>query len=259
MNGTAVVFTAKDKVEVQSLPVADLKPNEVLVQTHCTLISTGTECIVLGQKFEPGTHWAAWGVFPFHPGYSNVGQVVKIGAEVKDLKAGDRVFSRTHHKQYVVVKEEMAVKVPEGVSDEEATLTGIGKIVQHGMRRAQIQLGDTVVIIGAGLLGQFATQYARMGGAGDVIVIDPVAKRMDMAKAHGATHTLAMTVDQAYEKIKEITQGWMADVVSSTSPASPGVFTVGILKLPRRFGKVGVIGDTGTPLAAAPSPAEVIT
>jgi len=245
MNCNIVTFVAKDKVELREEPLAGLKPGEVLVESVRSLISTGTEMIVLTQNFEPGTHWAAWAVLPFRAGYSLVGTVSKIGQGVTRVKVGQRVATRYWHATHVVRPETEVIPIPDGVGDEEATWFGLGKIVQVGVRAAEHVMGDVVVVIGAGPLGQLVTQYARIMGASEVIVIDMAPKRLEWAAAHGATRTLNMPASAALEEVKKFSDGRGADVVYDVT-GHPKVFA-SALPLARRFGRVVLLGDAGTP------------
>ena len=248
MNTSKILFTGKNRVEVVSETIPAPEPHEIQVRTRQSLISTGTECIVLGRKYAPGTHWDQWVQSQpsgFLPGYLNAGEVVAVGAQVQDFKRGDRVACRAGHRQLFNVAADRALPIPEGVSDEEATWFGLAKITQVGVRRAEHRLGDTVVVIGLGLLGQLVTQYARISGAREVIAIDTAPLRLELAKAHGATHTLKMGVENALDSVKEITQGRLADVVYDIT-GHPAVFAPA-LGLARRFGTLLLLGDTGSP------------
>lgn len=89
----------------------------------------------------------------------------------------------------------------------------LGCTVMNGVRLAQIQLGEAVVIVGAGLLGQLATAMAALSGAWPLIVIDVAEGRLEVARARGATHTIAADVGTAREAVREILHGRNADVV----------------------------------------------
>jgi len=241
-----VVFTGKDKVAVRQEPLADEpRPGHLLIETQATLISTGTECICLQRKFEPGTNWEAWVKYPFYPGYSNVGRVLKVGEGVEGWEEGDRVATSASHRQFYMREPSGCVRVPAGVSDEAATWTTLATTVQNATRRAEHELGDVVAIIGVGLLGQLAVQYARLSGAREVIAIDPCAMRLEMAAAHGATETLAMGAQEALEPVRELTAGRLADVVYDVTGHS--AVLPHALRMVRRLGKMVLLGDTGTP------------
>ena len=245
MQSRNIVFTGKDQVELYTEPVREPGPGEVLIRAKKTLISTGTESICLSRLFAPGTHWDKWVKYPFHPGYSMVGQVVAVGSEVEGIHEGDRFALREPHQEYVTVPTGTLYAVPDGVSDEEAPWLGLATIVQNGVRRAEQTLGDAVVVIGLGLLGQLVVQYARLSGARQVIAVDVAERRLMMAGEHGATVTLAMGAQHAREHILKSTDGAGADVVYDVTGAAP-VFSASLTLL-RRFGRLVLLGDTGTP------------
>ncbi len=246
MQSLNIVFTGQNQVETCVEPVRDPAPNEVLVQSHKTLISTGTEGICLGRMFESGTHWAAWVQYPFSPGYCQIGHVVAVGSEVTDFQEGQRVAARSHHRQYNLVPLMRLHPIPDTVPDDEAaSWFGLASIVQNGVRNVGHALGDAVAIVGAGPLGQLVTQYVRLLGAREIIVIDPAVKRVEMACAHGATIGLTTTVEQAQQQVLEATDGNGADVVYDVT-GNAGVLEHA-LPLVRRFGKLMVLGDTGSP------------
>src|SRR4051794_16220277 len=184
MKRKSIIFTGKDQVQVID---EDAPPppgaGEIAVHTTRTLISTGTEGIVLGRKFSPGTHWDTWVKYPFRPGYSHVGRVTAVGDAVEEFRVGDRVTSRAGHSSRANVKAIHAVRIPDAVSDDDASWTALGKIAQVGVRAAEHRIGDTVAVIGLGLVGQLVTQYVRLMGASEIIAIDPAEMRLKMAAA----------------------------------------------------------------------------
>jgi 2-desacetyl-2-hydroxyethyl bacteriochlorophyllide A dehydrogenase len=253
-----IVFTGKDQVELYTEPVQDPERGDVLIKARKTLISTGTEGICLSRLFAPGSHWDHWVKYPFHPGYSMVGEVVAVGRDVEGIREGDRFALREPHKEYVtistIVPQTQALltqppselyPVPAEVSDEEAPWAGLATIVQNGVRCASHMLGETVVIVGLGLLGQLAVQYVRLLGAKQVIAVDITQRRLEMADAHGATITLAMGVEEAREHILTLTDGVGADVVYDVTGAAPVMSSA--LTLLKRFGRLVLLGDTGDP------------
>ncbi len=245
MDSLNIVFTGKNQVELRREAIATLNQGQILVESQASLISTGTECICLARNFAGGTHWDNWVQYPFYPGYSNAGRVVEVAKDVTTFRPNDRVVLRMGHRQYVVANAKDAVLIPDEVSDEAAAWFSLGCIVQNGVRRAQHELGDNVVVIGLGLLGQLAVQYARLFGAREVVAIDTAAPRLEMARMHGATQVLEMTVDKAKEHLAGVTNNRLADVVYDVT-GHPAVFAEA-LGLARRFGKLLLLGDAGTP------------
>lgn len=240
-----IVFTGRNQVEVQDIPTpAAPGPGQVLLEARASLISTGTECIILQQIYEPGSHWDKWVKFPFQPGYSMVAEVTAVGAGVNGVSPGQRLALRAGHTQHILTNWWVAT-VPDGVPDTEAAWFALACILQNGIRRAQIVLGETVVIIGLGILGQLACQYAKVCGARRVIAIDPAEDRLRTAERLGATHALALPVAEAAEEVRRITGGALADVVFDVT-GHAAVFAPA-LTMVRKLGRLLLLGDTGTP------------
>ena len=245
MESLEIVFPAKDSVAVQRHPVPDVQSGEILVRLRRSLISTGTECICLQRNFAPGTHWDEWVKYPFRPGYSAVGEVLETAAGVTSVVSGDRVAMTAKHGQYAISDAGRAIKIPEGVTDQAAAWFYLACIAQNAVRRAEHRLGDDVVVIGAGILGQLVVQFVRLLGANKVIVIDPAPARLALTASHGATHTLPISSADVEETIASLTHGKLADVVYDITGNAAVLPTA--LPLARRFGKVLLLGDTGTP------------
>jgi threonine dehydrogenase-like Zn-dependent dehydrogenase len=227
--------------------VRDPGPGEVLLKARKTLISTGTESICLSRLFEPGSHWDRWVIYPFYPGYLMVGEVVAVGPGVDQIHTGERFGVRRPHSEFVTVSTGDLYPVPDGIADEDAPWFGLATIVQNGVRRAEHKLGEAVVVIGLGLLGQLTIQYMRLLGARQIIAVDVSKPRLEMAQSHGATAILPMGAREAREFILDMTEGAGADVVYDIT-GSARVFE-SALALPRRFGRLVLLGDTGSPSA----------
>src|ERR1041384_8865898 len=97
MENPSVVFVEAGRVEVLNRPLPVPAAGEVLIRTTCSLISTGTELMLLSGKARRDSVWAELTEFPFQPGYSNVGEVVEIGAGVESWWLGRRVGTKTAH------------------------------------------------------------------------------------------------------------------------------------------------------------------
>jgi threonine dehydrogenase-like Zn-dependent dehydrogenase len=251
-----IQFTGKSALQITTGPIPTPAAGELLLQTTRTLVSTGTEGIVFTRNFAPGTHWDGWVKYPFNAGYLHVGHVIGLGPGVTGWKIGDRAATRLSHASHAVVTADHVPHIPDNVSDDDATWMGLGKITQMGVRAAEHTLGEDVVIIGLGLLGQLVTQYVRLMGARRIIAIDTAPLRLEMAQRHGATETLRMTAADALPRIKELTGGRMADVVYDIT-GFPAVFATA-LPLARRFGKVVLLGDAGNPQMQTLTP-DVVT
>jgi 2-desacetyl-2-hydroxyethyl bacteriochlorophyllide A dehydrogenase len=245
MQSLNIYFTGVNRVEMRREETPEPGPGQVAVQAAKTLISTGTEGICLARLFEPGTGWDNWVKYPFSPGYSMAGTVAAVGSDVQSVKAGDRVAVRAPHRQYIVTSASSLYPLPEGVANEDATWFGLANIVQNGVRAASHALGEAVVVIGLGLLGQLTVQYLRLLGAREVIAVDTAPMRLEMAKAHGATVTLQMGAEEAREEVLRLTDGAGAEVVYDVT-GNYAVFPHA-LRMLRKFGRLIILGDTGTP------------
>lgn len=247
MKSTAIVFTAPGQVELVEEEVGDPGEGEVTFQATHTLVSTGTELICLRGERDDGTHWERYQAFPHRPGYCAVGRVVKVGPGVADVREGDRVCATVPHRARANVPPAAlwAPAVPEAISDEQAAWAVLAVITQTGVRHAEHVMGDTAVVIGLGPLGQLVTQYLRAMGLQQILVVDPVAMRLETALAHGATAALRANAADAREFIVQHTQGRLADVVYDVT----GHWAVLPVALPlaRDSGKVVLLGDSPHP------------
>lgn len=249
MQSRDIFFPAKNLVEVREVEVREPGPDEFLVRSTQSLISTGTEGIMLGNLFDAGSHWDRWWQLEYpdyRPGYSLVGQVVAKGKKVEHVREGERVALRYNHREYALVPATEAVyRVPDAVSDEDASWFHLATIVQNGIRRAEHRLGDDVAVIGLGLLGQLVVQYLRLTGARQIIAIDTAEKRLKWARDHGATTTLQMGAEEAREAVLRLTEGQGVHAVYDVTGAA-AVFPHA-LRLLRQFGRLLLLGDTGSP------------
>jgi len=247
MKSKAIVFTAPRTVEYRDEELSPPAPGHMIVQTRVSLISTGTESWCYRGEFDADTGWANWVKHPFFPGYSNVGTVVQVGEGVTGFREGDRVYSNASHRQFASVSasSDSMVKLPDHASDEDATWSTLSYITQTAVRQAEHSMGDTAVLLGLGPLGQLVTQYLRTIGLKEILAVDLAAKRLDMAKAHGATQTFCGTAADAEEFVKQHTEGRLADVVYDIT-GHFGVFPHA-LKLVRQFGTLLLLGDSPHP------------
>ncbi len=243
MKANAVVFTGPRQVDFTQVDMPEPGNREFTIQTLVTLMSMGTELICYRGESDPGTHWHGWVNYPFYPGYSCVGRVIKVGEEVTDFSEGDRVFCSTSHRQYTNISG--GIKIPDGISDEEAAWCKLATITQTGVRLAEHAMGDTAAIIGLGPLGQLITQYLRVLGLREILVIDQIQPRLDRALAHGATAAFCGSAADAKDFVLEHTDGELADVVYDVT----GYYAVFPMALPlaRKFGKVILQGDSPHP------------
>jgi len=245
MKASRLVFTEKQKVSLESFDPGDPGEGEVLVASRYSLMSTGTENIVFNRLFAPDTHWDHWVKYPFYPGYASVGEVSEVGAKVMSLQRGDRVAFRVGHRSHEVVKASECYPIPGSVPFPEAAWFALAKIAFHGALAARYALGDSVLVIGAGPIGQVSVRWARAAGLSSVIVVDSAPDRMPLARAGGATETIVSPIDKARDAVLGANRGRLPRVVSDATGNSE-VFAAA-LGLAADRGTVVILGDTGDP------------
>lgn len=241
-----IQFTGKEQLEVATGEIGAPGPGQLLIETTRSLISTGTESICYQRNFDPGTHWDDWVKYPFRSGYLAAGRVLAVGEGVAGWSEGDRVAMRRGHASHHHLNAADACRIPENVSDEAAAWMGLGKITQVGVRMAQHRLGDAVVLVGLGLLGQLVAQYLHLSGARQIIAIDPWQPRLDfLAQTVPTAQCLNMGAEEAAEEVQRLTEGERADVVYDIT-GHHAVFPH-THPLVRDHGTVVLLGDTGKP------------
>ncbi len=245
MTAQRLVFPGKQKVLLEDFDPGQPGPGQVLVRTHLSLMSTGTENIVFNRLFEPGTHWDDWVKYPFYPGYAMVGVVEQVGDGVTGLKVGQRVTYRNGHRSHDIVDAARCYPVPDNVPFEHAAWFALGKITFHAALGAGFTLGDSVLVVGAGPIGQMAVRWARAAGAASILVVDTAAHRLPLAQAGGATGLISQPITEAREAIVSASGGTRPRVVID-STGNAAVFAAA-LGLARDFGRVVILGDTGAP------------
>ncbi len=243
---TRLVFTGKQNVQSESFDPGKPGDDEILLRNVCTLMSTGTENIVFNRLFDPGTHWDQWVKYPFYPGYCAIGEVVEAGAKVKDLKPGQLVAHRGGHASAQRCKADEAYPVPAEVLPEDAVWFGLAKIAFMGAKAIRYNLGDSVLVAGAGPIGQMTVRWANAAGVSSLVCVDPMAKRLELALKGGASRVFAKGLSEApVPDVVDACGGELpAVVVDATGNAA--VFTEA-LRFARKFGRVLLLGDTGSP------------
>lgn len=179
---------------------------------------------------------------PIPLGYCNVGVVIEVGEEVCDLKVGDRVASNGPHAEQVCIPRNLAVPIPDAVSDEEAVFTVIGSIALQGIRLLAPTFGETVVVFGLGLIGLLAVQLLRAQGI-RVIGIDLDQDKLNRAKSYGAD--VVAGGEDAVAAVMELTDQVGADGVLITASSSSQDIISQSARMSRQRGKIVLIGVIG--------------
>lgn len=216
MIGSVVVFESVGEVVLKQVEVPPPGEGEVLLESIYTVISAGTECANLMGL--PNTS----GQFPYYPGYSGVARVAQLGPGVENLKVGDRVLMDfISHRSHAVAKAADLVAVADDRVDSlEAALVVIGAMGLQGVRKLRLELGESAMVVGLGILGMFAVQSAALSGAIPVIAVDFDTARRRLALSLGADYAFSPDEEDLGAKIKALTHGRGVDgIVEVTGQA----------------------------------------
>lgn len=245
MSAKRFVFTGKQEVSLEQFEPAELKENEVLVKTRYSLMSTGTENIVFNRQFEAGTGWDNWVKYPFYPGYLMMGEIAAVGSAVTQRVVGERVVARAGHASVHVKSENDVFPVPESIDDQQAVWFGLAKIAFMAVKVSDYQVGGSLLVVGAGPIGQMTVRWGAAAGLQHIVVVDPVASRLELAKRGGATAVISKSIAECEEDVKAATGGDVPSVIND-STGNAAVFEA-VLKMAPKYGRVIILGDTGTP------------
>ncbi|MBE9593421.1 MAG: bi-domain-containing oxidoreductase, partial [Proteobacteria bacterium] len=277
------IFTQSGNIVTEEVPAPVCGDNEVLVRNVHSLISAGTESASLqsGKGVVGIASKAINNPELVHKaiemarreglrktikvikgqtdklnslGYSSSGVVLEVGKDITDIAVGDRVACAgagyARHAEIISVPRNLVCKIPGNVDFDGAAFTTIGAIAMQGARRAQVQFGDNVVVIGLGLLGQIAGQILKAAGA-YVIGIDIMKERVELAKELGADICFVGGKD-AVDKVLKYTDGVGADsvIIYAATPSSEPAKQA--MQMARKKGKVVVVGAVGMELDRSP-------
>lgn len=255
---------------LENVPVPSVKYGEVLIKTSRSLVSLGTErmlvdfgkaSLVAKARQQPervkqvmekiktdGLKPTINSVLnklsqPLPLGYCNVGRVVAIGDGVTDFSVGDRVASNGNHAEYVAVPKNLVVRIPENVTDEEATFTVIGSIGLQGIRLVNPTLGEAVVVVGLGLIGLITAQLLKANGC-RVIGFDYDQHKVDIAHNLGIEAiNPSVGVDQVQYVLDLTTAG--ADAVIITASSKSDDIISQAARMSRKRGRIILVGVVG--------------
>lgn len=225
--GKVVVFTEPRRVGFESYEDPPLKSNEVRLRTLYSGISAGTE-LTAYRGSNPYLHkqWDASRklfipaeqpslTYPVSGwGYEEVGEVIELGSEVRDVSDGDIIFGTWGHRTHHIVTEEYARERLQAKSLDAifGIFSQIGSIAMNGVHDARIRIGETVAVFGMGTLGQIVGQLIRKSGA-KVIGVDQIEKRLEIARQSGAADlVLNAREGEVAERIRAMTENRGADV-----------------------------------------------
>lgn len=267
-----VIFSISNgELEVVNVPSPKISPNNLLIRSKCSLLSTGTEKMLLNFG---NSNWIKRGLDypekvkeaiqkiktdgpietinaikskldnPISLGYCNVGIVEQIGKNITKFKVGDRVVSNSPHAEFATAPEHLCTLIPHNIPDEEAVFTIIGSIGLQGIRLAKPSFGETFLVIGLGLIGICTAQLLKANGC-KVLGIDPDKNRCDLAKSLGIE---AIPINENVDVdswCKKKTNHIGVDGVLITAATSSNEPINISSKVCRKLGRIILIGVTG--------------
>lgn len=256
---------------LEEVPAPQVKAGAVLVKTTHSLVSLGTERMlvefgkaslidkarqqpdrvkqVLDKMKTDGIIPTLETVFnklnqPLPLGYCNAGVVEAVGKGVQGLCIGDRVASNGNHAEYVCVPENLAAKIPDNVSDEEATFTVIGSIGLEGIRLCNPTLGETIVVVGLGLIGLVTAELLKANGC-NVIGYDFDQQKVEIALAKGILAFNPAEGNDPVKFVKQATNEIGADGVIITASNKSDEIIHQAAEMSRMRGRIILIGVIG--------------
>jgi predicted dehydrogenase/threonine dehydrogenase-like Zn-dependent dehydrogenase len=262
---------------LEEVPAPQVKSGQVLIQTTRSLVSLGTERMlvefgkanfvakarqqpdkvkqVLDKMKTDGVMPTLEAVFnklnqPLPLGYCNVGKVVAVGKGVSEFQVGDRVASNGNHAEFVSVPKNLVAKVPENVSDDEAAFTVIGAIGLQGIRLVNPTFGETIVVIGLGLIGLVTAQLLQANGC-KVIGLDFDQQKVDLAKEQGVIAINPGAGTDPVKFVQEFTGGIGADGVIITASSKSNDIIHEAAEMSRKKGRIVLVGVIGLDLQRA--------
>ena len=242
MKNRNIVFTEPCVARLLDEEMGELESGKVRVKILRSTMSPGTErANLIGDPNVAGAK-APEVKFPRRCGYSSAGVVYAVGEGVESVKIGDRVAcSWTKYAEYYDLPERQVYKLDDDISLEEASVVHIATFPLAAIRKCHIEIGESAIVMGLGVLGMIAIQLLRVAGAAPVIAVDPVKERREEAIKMGADYALDPFEEGFSERVKELTDGGAKVCIEVTGLGSG--LDMG-LDCMAKFGRVALLGCT---------------
>ena len=240
-----IVFTKPKTAEFLSMgkiDIINIPDNHVVVKSAFSTISPGTEKANLlgGNNVGPSESVAH---YPRYLGYNCAGEIVSVGSKVRDLKVGDRVVVFwSQHKNYNIVPEEQCVKIESNnISYQDAALSFISTFPLAAIRKLNLEIGESLMVMGLGLLGQVAVKLARVAGACPIIACDPLEERRKEAIKNGADYSFDPLDENFADKVRSVLTTGVKTAIEVTGVGAGLDETLDCMA---KFGRVALLGCT---------------
>jgi len=244
MDCQRIIFTQVNKAELLTREVPPLASDHVLIDTKVSTISSGTErANITGDPYISVASTVPDVSFPRSGGYSSAGVVAAVGSNVKSVKVGDRVaLSWSKHASHQVIDETNVHLIEsDNVSFAAAALAHIATFPMSAIRKCHLEIGESSIVMGLGILGLLAVQLLHAAGAVPVIAVDPVANRREKALKLGADYAFDPYAPDFVQNVKEVTHGGANVAIEVTGN---GQALNQVLDGMAKFGRVALLGCT---------------
>ena len=241
-----IIFPEKDRVSFEDFELPEIRPGQVRVRTYYSLVSIGTETIILGRKYDADTHFARIFSFPqLKTGVQALGQVEQVAHGVEEFRAGDVIYMRQAHGSHQVLPASACSPVPSGIDLKSACWAGLAKTAFRAAWAGRFGPGKHILVIGAGPVGQMALRWASAAGAQTIAVVDLSGNRLEHAERGGATLTFEGRIADCMDGIQALDEGNGPSIVVDAT-GNPAVFQ-SALAAAGKYARVILLGDTGYP------------
>jgi predicted dehydrogenase/threonine dehydrogenase-like Zn-dependent dehydrogenase len=256
---------------LEDVPAPKVRAGYVLIKTTRSLVSLGTERMlvefgkanllqkarqqpdkvkmVIGKIKSEGLKPTMQAVFnklgqPLPLGYCNAGKVIAVGEGVHEFSINDRVASNGPHAEYVCVPKNLVAHIPDNVTDEQATFTVLGSIGLQGIRLCNPTLGETIVVVGLGLIGLMTSELLLANGC-RVIGIDLDPRKISIARSKGIIGINPGEGSDPVKSVMDLTDNIGADGVIITASAKTDDIIAQAAQMSRKRGRIILVGVIG--------------
>lgn len=258
-------------LKIIETPSPKVRENFVLIKTELSLISLGTEKMLLDfgkagilskarkhpdkvrqviDKVKTDGFVSTFSSVrrklnePLPLGYSNVGEVIDVGKGVDNVSIGDRVLSNGPHAEIVNVPSNLVSLIPDGVSSEDAVFGVIGAIALQSIRLTKPSIGETICVMGLGLVGNVLVQILLANGC-NVVVVEKDRFRLSLIKNKNVKKINLLSTVNIEKEISEISAGLGVDAVIIATATKSSQPCVDAIKITRSKGRIVVVGTAG--------------
>ena len=258
-------------LQIVETPSPIVRENFVLIRSELSLISSGTERMLLEfgkaglfskakqqpekvkqvlDKIKTDGFASTFSSVqrklkdPIPLGYSNVGRVIGIGKGVANIAIGDRVLSNGPHAEIVNIPANLVCKIPDNVRSEDAVFGVIGAIALQSVRLANPSIGETICVMGLGLVGNVLVQILIANGC-NVIVVEKDRHRLSLIKNKNVKKIHLLSTNYIEKEINDVTSGFGVDAVIIATATKSNQPCIDAIKITRSKGRIVIVGTVG--------------